>query len=207
MNYVFYVIFALLSCFLFLPRSANDEIRNVPILISVLSLIALYCIYRLIRFIVFTCRVKHKLNAKGFNILKMRFFLGKCNIIAENDNAIFDIYLLRRKKSYYRYHFDTANVIEFYKSSFAVSRSSKKGTIARTSADQKRVGKQKTTRIPFSNNKTINYFTVIDKFPYCITDATHREEINNGDHICSSDVILFDINGFIQYLETPISLR
>lgn len=186
---------------LFLPKAGSTEIRNIPILVFILILIAIYCIYRFIRLIILIFRARAKLKKKGMHIRRTRFSFGKGCIIAETENEVFNISLLIRKKSYYRYHFKDENNIEFFKSSFAVYKSSKRGTIAQAATEQGSVGKQKILRCSFNTEKSIGYFTIIDKFPYCISDSVKKEELGNGDRICSSNAISFDLNGFMRHID------
>lgn len=198
MKYFIYCILAIVACCFFLPKSGTTEIRNLPVLVFILALIAIYFIYRFVRLVILISRVRAKLKKRGMHIRKTRFFLNKGCIIAEAENEVFNVSLLVRKKSYYRYHFENENKIEFYKSSFSVYKSSRRGTIAQGAVEQRLVGKQKIFRTSFSTNKPVTNFTVIDKLPYRISDSVSKQELGNGDNICSSDVVLFDINGFMQ---------
>lgn len=202
MKYFIYFILAIISACLFLPASGTTEIRNAPLLIAIISLIIIYYIYRFLKLVAFTCKVKSNLRKNGFEIRKNRLFFANGNVIAENANEVLDIWLLIRKKSYYRYYFKDSSNIEMYKSSTAVSKSSKRGTIARGETNTRVVGRQRITRYPYETDKNVNYFVVFDKMPTSVADSARREELYIGDKICSSDVLLYDIKGFVNLIDS-----
>ncbi len=201
MKYFVYAFLAFMSCVLFLPKAGSMEIRNVPILISVIALITIYGLYRLVQIGIPMYRIGSILKKRGMKIRKIRLYFRKGYIISENEKEAYNISLLTRKRSYYRYHFDSENKIEFYKSTVAVNKSSGGGRIARGAVNQRLVGKQKISRPTFSTDKTVHHFIVINKFPYRITDSAKKEELDNGVRICLSDVLLFDLKGFMRFAD------
>lgn len=136
MKYLIYCILAFISCLLFLPKAWSTEIWNIPILVFIVVLIAIYCIYKYIKLIILISRVRAKLKKEGIRIWGTRFSFWKECIITETENEVFNVSLLVRRKSYYRYHFKNENRIEFFKSTFTVYKSSKKGTIAQAMTEQ-----------------------------------------------------------------------
>lgn len=202
MKYFIYFILAIVAACLFLPESGTTEIRNAPLLMAIISLIIVYYIYRFLKLVVFVCKMKGKLRKNGFEVRKTRLFFAKGNIIAETDTEVFDIWLLIRRKSHYRYYFKDINNIEMYTSTVAISKSSKRGTIARGETNTRIVGRQKISRYPLVTDKDISYFVVLDKMPSSIADSARREELGNGDKICSSDSVLYDMNGFVNLIDS-----
>ena len=196
MKYFIYCILALFGCSFFLPEEGSTKIRNIPLLVTILLFIILYCIFNLARLMLFIHKVKTKLKKSGFEIRKTGFRFRQGYIIAEDDTQVYCINLLVRKRSYYRYHFRDVENIEFFKSSFSVSLASRRGTVARGATYSRMVGKQKIQDCSFDTNKNISHFLVINKFPQTITDSTRKQELGNGDCICSSNVELFNLSGF-----------
>ena len=146
------------------------------------------------------CKAKGKLRKNGFEIRRTRLFWAKGNVIAENATEVLDIWFLIRKKSYYRYYFKDTNNIEIYKSSTAISKSSKRGTIARGEVYTRVVGRQRMTHQPYETYKNIDSFVVFDKMPSSVADSVRREELGNGDKICSSNVVLLELEGFCRLI-------
>ena len=200
MKYIVYCLLALLSGFLFLPKPGTTDIRNLPILIAVICLIILYFAYRYIKFLLFANKVKKELKSNGIKVQATRLYFTKGYVVAENDADKLDICLISTKSKYYRYHFADPQNIEIYKSTSTVSKSSKKGTVAIGATYSRLVGKQK---IRFEYNNTdnkANCILVMNKFPYSITDSAKREELDNGALICNSNVTLYNLTGFSNFI-------
>ncbi len=181
---------------LFLPSSGSTEIRNLPLLLAILSCIAAYFIYKFIALLILAYKIKSVLRKQGLQVKRTRLFFGKGYTVAESQNETFDVYFLLRKSKYYRYHFNTVNRLEHWKTTFAVAKSSKRGTIARGTADTRMVGWQELSWRQFVKERTVHRYIVINKLPNSISDAAHREELSEGDQICTSDIILLSLDGF-----------
>ena len=202
MKYIIYCLLVFVSGWLFLPKSGSTELRNVPVLITILCLIALYCVFRYIKFLSFTSKIKKELKQSGIKVQKTRLYFQKGYIVAERDTDKFDICLMSIKNRYYRYHFTDAANIEIYKTTTAISKASKSGRIAQGTPYSRLVGKQKFSFQSNNTDKQYNYILVMDKLPYSITDSTKQEELGSGEHICSSNVMLFDLKGFSKFIES-----
>lgn len=196
MKYLIYCGLAFIGFLLFMPRTGDTAIRNVPLLILIISVIALYYIIKYLNTIVFSKKIKKLLSDVNMNLKNLNVLFEKGYIIAEDSNNVYNICFLIRKKSYYRYHFCAPNSIELYKSTFAVNKSNKAGTIARGAVETQKVGTQKIVYKTFTTNKTQKYFVIFNQLPDIISDSINREKLGNGDHICSSNVLLYDIQGF-----------
>ena len=202
MKYIIYCLLVLVSGWLFLPKSGSTELRNVPVLITILCLVILYLAYKHIKLLSFATKVKKELKQRGIKVQKTRLYFQKCYIVAESDTDRFDICLVSVKNRYYRYHFANAENIEIYKSTSAITKSSKRGTVAQGATYSRLVRKQK---IQFESNNTdkkANCILVMNKYPYSVTDSIKREELDNGECVCSSNVTLFDLKGFSKFIES-----
>ena len=67
--------------------------------------------------------------------------------------------------------------------------------ISRGEANTRRVGRQ---RLP----RRARYYLVMDRFPARVGDSVHGAELGNGDCIETSDVRLYDLDGFKKHMET-----
>lgn len=190
---------AVLACLLFLPEKIGDGIRNLPLLLAIIFLIVLYYTYKFFRLVVLTNKVKKQLRNSKITVEKTRFSFGKSYLSARSHKENYDICLLIRKKGYYHYYFSDENNIEFYKSSFAVSKSSRV-TVAKGASYTRKVGKQKISRPRYGANNSVRYYLIIDKMPCKVTDSVKREELGNGDRIGSSQVAFYTMPAFIDHI-------
>ena len=190
------VILAFISGMLFLPRYGSTEIRNLPLLLVVICAVLVLLFIRCLKYIIFILKAKKILREKGFlqvgfRIVPFALFLTFC--CEDNDlNVAFFV----RKKRHQHCFFKDINNMEFYRSNRVVFRDIKaKGATISNLVEEKLVGKRKIRCSSFlksHNNKTIFLF---DKLPYKVTDSSQRQELGNGDIICSSNVLLYDLKG------------
>lgn len=197
-----YFICAILAFIVIMTLLAYPGSEESALLLLAFFLFVVSCLaYKYIKLILFVSKVKKCLKKKNKRIIKTHLYFQKACIIAQDDSRVYDICLIIRKRSYYRYHFYDADNIEFYKSSRATSLRGSRGMVARGAVYSRLVGKQKISHVDYNTEKEKSRILIINKFPYAITDSVRREELGNKDRICSSDVVLFDLNGFIRYVE------
>ena len=80
MKYALYCILAFIGLALFLPKSGSTEIRNLPLLIVIISLLLVYAAYRYIKLIFLAYKVKKSLKKVGFTAKKTHLNLLLSNI-------------------------------------------------------------------------------------------------------------------------------
>ena len=186
-----YIIAAIAALILFLPAPGTTEIRNVPILIAVLSLVAVYWIYKFVRMAICLHKTKALLEKRRFKIESIRMF--PFGIVAIGKDATYNILLVSRRKRGVQYHFCDGNTIVFYRASGNVYR---RGVI---NMHVKKVGK-KILKWPDVRTSNAVRILVIDKFPYKITKVRGECELGNGDSV--DGVYLYDWKGFSNFINT-----
>lgn len=199
MKYVVYCILAFIGLMLFLPKSDSTEIRNLPLLIVIISLLLVYAAYRYIKLIFLAYKVKKSLKKSGFTANKTHLNFRTGYVIAEDDTQVYNVSLLVGKRRYLRYHFSDEWNIEFVKSTASMFNTA--GNVAKGATYTRVVGKQKVARCDYNTDKELKEFLVIDKFPNSITDFNLKGELGNGDCICSGNMVLFDLEGFTRHLK------
>ena len=65
MKYVVYIILAMTAGLLFLPRTGTSEIRNLPLLILLLSIICLLVLIRFFKYVILLAKTKNCLKRNG----------------------------------------------------------------------------------------------------------------------------------------------
>lgn len=186
---------AILSCALFLPKTGTTEIRNLPVLIFIVFCITIYIIYRVIRFFCLERKIKKVIFSKGMIIEKTHISFGNGYIIAKDQDKKLCIRFLLRKRKYCRYHFASDNIIEFYKSSFSMAVSGKRGNFAKGATETRQVGEQKLCYLP-DFDATAKTFIVIDKIPDDVTDYKCQKILFDGDYIGDNGIIFISFNKF-----------
>lgn len=197
MNVVFYSIAAIVSAFLFLPRSAGSPARNVPLLLSLVVLFTLLYFFRIIQYIVLINRTKNHFLSQGYNVSGITilpsflFFKGDYSMKLKKGEDKIYIRFLVRKNSYLHYHFETVNKIEYYKYTRGFFHGGTKKLVAPIS---KKLEKTKTggRKILFPDDGYNKNIIVFNKMPNYVTDSVKREGLGNGDYICESNVVLYD---------------
>ena len=186
-----YVLAAIAALILFLPAPGTTEIRNIPILIAVLSLIIIYWVCRFIRMIIRLHKTKDLLEKRRFKIERVRMF--PFGIVAKGNDATYNILLISRRKRGVQYHFCDGSTITFYRTSGNMYR---RGMI---NMHVKKVGKQ-ILKWPDTRASNVVRILIIDKFPYKITKVRGECELGNGDGI--DGTYLYDFKGFLNYINT-----
>lgn len=201
------ILLCIILCFVagltFLPRAGSSEIRNLPLLIFLLALGVAYVAFKLIKRLRFAAEVKKRLTSLGFEGIESRFLSGTGSfaITAKLDGVKHNIVLCSVKNRKFRYHFDGTGQIQIYKyvvNSWANVRGGR-GSV-NYHAQMREAG---THLLPWHEEYQWNVgeenILIMDKMPSSVTDPTTREGIlGNGDRICGR-VLLYDLNGFLEY--------
>lgn len=194
-----YVVLTLIAGFLFLPQTGTTEIRNKPILILILSICFIMILIRLFTYVVLMVKTKKILKQNKIKLIQSRFlplassFHGQYSISFQYENKTVQVILISRKRKYQRYHFDSIDRLEFYRSNRVVFRSSKvKGATISNLVENNRVGKQK---IKWDHSAELRVI-LFDKLPDQITDSVRKEGLGAGDQICASNVYILDLATF-----------
>ena len=121
---------------------------------------------------------------------------GRYNIIFKSEKKELNIVFLVKKKKYQNYFFKDINNVEFYRSNRVVFNNIKAhGATISKAVETKSVGKQKIKWKQYDMGHNGTNILLFDKLPFKISDSVKKEELGNGDRICSSNVYLFDLNG------------
>jgi len=202
MKYVLYIISAGIAIFLFFPTTDGKQIRNLPLLIALLAMIAGFLLWQLIRRAVFMGKVKKALKKSGCEIIKVCFnpfaarLHGRYSVTFKSNGKIINALLLIRRRKYQRYHFERADYLEFYRSNRVVFNSTKVyGAKISNLVEVKKVGDQSLKWEEADRN-----IVLFDKLPDHITDSKQKELLGKGDKVCGTDTCIADIEAFSEYL-------
>lgn len=204
MKYVVYAILFFASVLLFFPRTGNTEIRNLPLLLVLLSLMLLFVLIRFCKYVVLVIKVNKHLKQSGIEGTKIKFlpwasfFHGHYSISFSYEGKKAQILLLSRKRKYQRYHFDSIHRLEFYRANRVVFKSTKirGGTISEL-VEVKQVGKQSLAWDADAELRAI----LFDRLPEQITDCAKKEHLAVGERICRSNVCLLDWSHLSERME------
>lgn len=195
MKYLIYGLTAFVACLLFLPESGSTEIRNLPFLIFLLSLVLLCRVIRLMRYVLLLAKTKSLLKKNNVAEIKEKclpwssFFHGRYSVSFLHNERRVQIILLSKKWNYQRYHFDSINHLEFYRSNRVVFNNIKAlGPTVSNLVETKRVGKQSLIWEESANCRVV----LFDRLPPAVTDSAKQEYLGVGDHLCGSNVSLLD---------------
>ena len=199
MKYIIYIILAVFGLVLFLPESGSTQIRNIPIFIFVISCIAIYIIYRTARLALLMRNIKTAIKSAGLMTKKSRLCMGNGYVIAKNNEENICIRFLVRKRKFCRHHFANDSTIEFYKTSAAMVRSSKRGTFAKGSVETKKVGEINLCALPNALEYS-QLFIVTDKMPDMLTDYKFKKNLFNGDCVGDNGAIFISFEKFVELI-------
>ena len=199
MKYIIYTILAVFGLALFLPEPGTAEIRNLPIFTVVAFCIAIYFTYRIVRLALLMRKIKKATKSAGMTIRKSRLSIENGYILAKSNEENICIRFLVRKRKFCRHHFASEKVIEFYKTSATMVRSSKIGTFAKGPAETRKVGEIQLCDVK-NESEFSKSFIVIDKMPDTVTDYKLNGGLFDGDSIGNSDVIFISLQNFIELI-------
>ena len=195
-------VLALFAGALFLPSADHSGIRNLPLLIALLSLVVLIFVVKVFQYLILMRKAKRILREKGFRCVKTVAFpfgawlRGRYSMTFQNGQNAWDVVLLVRKKHYQHYYFKNINEIEFYRSNRVVFNGGKTrgGTISNL-VETKLIGKQKIKWGSSTEGLDGKMMVLFDRLPYKTTDSVKRQELGNGDLIGDSNAYLYDLDG------------
>ena len=201
MKYFVYGALAFIAALLFLPASGTTQIRNLPLLLFILSVLLFFIFVRFFKYVILILKTKKQIKKIGIHKIKIKFFPwvsffhGHYSIIFSHENKTAQIILLSKKRKYQRYHFNSINELEFYRSNRLVFNNIKsKGATISKLVETKLLGKQK---IKWNDTAEIRMI-VFDKLPEQITDFAKKETLGIGEKICDSNIYIFDFATFCQ---------
>lgn len=204
MKYVVYIAILFVCGLLFLPQTGTTQIRNLPLLLFILSLVLIFILIRFFKYVLLVVKTQKQLKKSGIKEAKIKFFPwasffhGHYSITFFHENKISQIILLSRKRKYQRYHFDSVNKIEFYQSNRVVFNNIKaKGATISKLVETNLVGKQ---RLKWDDAAEVRII-IFDKLPEQITDCVKKENIDIGEQICASNMYLLDLSTFCDYMK------
>ncbi len=209
MKYAVYIAILFVCGLLFLPQPGTTEVRNLPLLLVILSFVLILILIRFFKYVLLVTKIQKQLKEIGKQQTKVKFFPwdsffhGHYSITFTHKNKIAQIILLSRKRKYQRYHFDSINKLEFYRSNRVVFNGGKeKGATISKLVETNLVGKQK---IKWDDAAEIRMI-VFDKLPAQITDSVKKENLGVGERICASNIYLFDRTAFCQHIVRNIDM-
>ena len=201
MKYVAYTILGIIAFLLFMPETDTTEIRNLPLLIALLVIIAALLLYQLIRRAAFMGKVKKSLKNSGCEIIKTHFnpfasrLKGRYSVTFKKDGKTICAILLIKKRKYQRYHFANIDYLEFYRSNRVVFNSTRaRGAVISDLVETKIVGRQKLIWDAADCN-----IIIFNKIPDHITDSKTKNPLGKGDKICGEKTYVADITSLSEY--------
>lgn len=205
MKYFVYVALAFIAGLLFLPASGTTEIRNLPLLLFILSLFLIFILIRFFKYVFLMAKTKKQLKKIGVHNIKIKFFplasffKGRYSITFSHKNQLAQIILLSRKRKYQRYHFDSISKLEFYRSNRVVFNNIKaKGATISKLVETTLVGKQ---RLKWDDAAEIRII-LFDKLPEQMSDSIKKEALGVGEKICNSNISILDFAIFVKESST-----
>lgn len=200
MKYLVYTILTLIAVALFVPKTGTTQIRNLPLLLALLSLIAIFLLIRSVQYIALILRTRHHLRKNGYQIQKTSVLphpINKYNLIAHNEGQPLHIVCILRKRPYWRYHFDSINRLEYYKSASTAIRSGGgySAKLYSKSVETRYMGKSK---LPFQQEDAGTAVLIINRMPCYVSSNTRRNPSHSaGDLICER-IRFYDAKSFFQ---------
>jgi hypothetical protein len=203
MKYVLYVIFAIVAFLLFVPTTGTNQIRNLPLLIALLVIAAGFVLFALIRRVVLFQKIKKAIKKRGCEIIRVRFnpfaarLHGRYSVTFKRNGKIICARLLIKQIKYQRYHFESAELIEFYRSNRVVFQSTKiRGATVSDLVETKKVGRQ-----PLKWEKADCNIIIFNKIPDHITDSKQKNLLVKGDKVCGTETYIADVESFLNFLD------
>ena len=195
MYYLVYCLIAIVLLGIFLPDGIGGEIHN-PYLLLFLSLIALTILaVKFFKYLHFCLSVKKELKNQGYEIIHFSIMpiplRKKQSIIAKKNDKTVSVSLIYVTRKYLRYHFESINRIELYKSTrLAIKPSPRQAHMISQKVETINVS-TKILKWEESAGEQIKLI-VFNVFPNLITDTYSREGLYHGDKI-AGDGYLYDL--------------
>lgn len=208
MKYLVYTACAIIGFLLFVPETGTTQIRNLPILIALISFFVGFRLFRFAKYIVLMMKTKKALTQKGMRLRKVVIspfgagLHGRYAMSFSGAKADWNILFLVVKEKYPHYFFDKVDFLEFFRRNRIVFNAGKtKGAIVSKQVETQLIGKQRLLWTRSTMTNVGSNILLMDKFPNKIFDSVKREELGNGDRICGTDTRLWNWRGFCQYIE------
>ncbi len=201
MKYLVGAALVFVALLLFLPYTGSTEIRNLPLLILILTVVFVLIMIRFLKYVILTAKTKRILKKYGVTRMKVRFlpwasrFHGHYSIVFSYEGKPVQILLLSRKIRYQRYHFDSPERLEFYRANRVAFKTGKERATVSNLVEVKRVGKQRIKWDAAASTRMV----LFDRLPSQITDSVKKEHLAAGDPVCASDTLIAD-QAFLQKL-------
>ena len=195
MYYLVYCLIAIVLLGIFLPDGIGGEIHN-PYLLLFLSLIALTILaVKFFKYLHFCLSVKREFKSKGYEIIHFSIMpirlRKKQSIIAKKNEKTVNVSLIYVTKKHLRYHFESADKIELYKSTrLAIKPSPRQANMISSKVETRKVS-TKILKWEESAGEQIKLI-VFNAFPNLITDTYSHEGLYFGDKI-SGEAYLYDL--------------
>ncbi len=175
MKYAVYAALTFAAFMLFVPLTGTTKIRNLPLLIAILTCIGIYLIVRAAKRISGISKIKRYLCGHGYNVTHSTvihdFFAikGKYDIVATRAKNVYNITFLKVKKASWHAHFENVNKLEYYITSHVVVDGGKTHASRVSKATSTRCVARK--RLPFDIKEGEKHVLVLDKTPSLISDS------------------------------------
>ena len=197
MKYFIYCILAFIAFLLFVPETGSTEIRNPELLIALATVAVVVMLIRFLKLARLAGKLKKSLKENKYQVKRTRFGFGKVYVTAESHKETFDICLLRRKKDYLKHHFASTEHIELYKTTVSAVRNGR--DIAKISkySEVKHAGDVWISKCKTGNAQRV---IVFDTFPSVVSNFSNRS-LQIGDKIGDSDIAVFDLKAFVEYIK------
>ena len=175
---------ALPALILFAPH--NDErIRNVPLLIAVVSAVALFVLLNLTRRIIFILKIVSAAKKSGVGNIKYHLLpnlfrkKGRYDLEYVKDANKYQVVLVI-SKTYIKYHIDDENTLRRF---LATAKSVKSGKHSAYISANVTWKEKSSIFLPWSSDVAAERVIVFSKMPNNITDSQFREQrsIGNGE--------------------------
>ncbi len=201
MGFMYYLVFCLIAMVLlgiFLPDGVGGEIHN-PYLLLFLSIIAVTILaVKFIKYLHFCLSIKKKLKNKGYEIIHFSIMpirlRKKQSIIAKKKEKVVNVSLIYETRKYLKYHFESVEKIELYKSTrLAIKPSPRQAHMISQKVETRKIASKNLKWITNADKNCENQIKIVvfNAFPNAITDTYSRECLFYGDKI-SNEAYLFD---------------
>lgn len=201
MYYLVYCLIAIVLLGIFLPDGIGGEIHN-PYLLLFLSIVAVTILaVKFFKYLHFCLSVKKELKSKDYEIIHFSIMpiplRKKQSIIAKRNEKTVNVSLIYVTKKHLRYHFESINRIELYKSTrLAIKPSPRQANMISSKVETRKVS-SKILKWEESAGEQIKLI-VFNAFPSLITDTCSREGLYFGDKI-SGEAYLYDLKHLEKY--------
>ena len=201
MKYVIYTVLGVIALTMFLPAYGSTEIRNLPLFIALLCMLAAIIVWRLLKYASLMAKAKRLLKNKKFKNIRCEYnpfsarLHGHYSLTFDRGNDTVQMIFLRRKRKYPHYHFHNDNQIEFYKTTLMVV---SKQVVAQVShaMTTKRIGCR---HIAWNKAATVR-IVLFDQLPPQVSDAMKKGEVGVGEHMKSVNAYLLNWKAFEKYM-------